>query len=241
MKTTTKNLLLELQKLPKYQLERRIDIFVLEKLSAVFTSKFGTDTHFVYPEFPLQSLENIPKDAKIDNNLKQVVESLKVRNTNHNTNVDYLLATKDTFYLVEFKTDSKSFSHTEQLLYYAYYITKNNTFSELHDFFKCKLTEGNNQDPKWKDGYKYLNENYKKHFARNIVEDKTKKLKLIYLAPSHIIDLPEYGHFTNYLGKEKLEFVSLKEFAELIDNDTELKDLLIQMDEADNGKFAKSK
>ncbi|MDB5227006.1 MAG: hypothetical protein JWN78_1199 [Bacteroidota bacterium] len=214
MNESTKKLLTVLKTLPKYQLERRIDIFILEKLNEVFTKLLGKPAYFIYPEFPLRSLETI------DNNLVE-------RKTNHNTNVDYLLATEDEFYLVEFKTDAKSFSDVKQMSYYTYYFKK--SFSELFNFFKTQLAEADHQDPKWKVGMDYLKNNYKNHFDKLLIDNLEKEVKLIYLAPSKVKDSTAYRDLVNKVG-DKLIFVSLTDFANAIKDDDELKQLLIEID-----------
>ena len=162
----------------------------------------------------------------MDKNLYSNLIHLEKRATNHNTNVDYLLASKSTFYFVELKTDSNSFKKPSQLLYYAHYIDQ--PYADLYNFFKDNLAV-DNQDPKWKDGLDYLQRTYKSSFSSDIESNLNNELKLIYLAPSKVEKLKEYQLFKKQLG-EKLIFMSLKDFGSLIDDDDVLSDLLIEID-----------
>lgn len=73
---------------PKYQHERRIDIFLQFFLPNIIESKFGTPVAFVIPEFPLKN-----RDSALA------------------TNMDYLAFSKsaNVAYICELKTDPLSF------------------------------------------------------------------------------------------------------------------------------------
>jgi len=215
MEDQTKKLLVELKQLPKYQFERRIDIFILEYLDKTLSKILKENVHFLYPEFPLQSL-------------KKIKGKLNWRNTN----VDYLLASKDTFYFVELKTDAKSFKKDSQLSYYSYYSKK--PFKELFEFFQELADPINHLDKKWKVGFDYLNDKYKESFDVKLDENLNKDIKIIYLVPSTIINNKKYKKQREKLEEElgkKLIFVSLKDFANKISNDENLKSLLEEIDE----------
>jgi hypothetical protein len=82
------NLLSDNKKYPKYQHERRIDIFVNYFLADILKARFGHPVDLVIPEFPL----------------KEPGSSLS-------TNIDYLAYSKsaNTVFICEFKTDYLSY------------------------------------------------------------------------------------------------------------------------------------
>jgi len=226
MNKEIKKMLFDLKGLPKYQFERRIDIFILEHLEDVLSKKLNEKVHFLYPEFPLRSLKGI-KDMKFIDTTKEKIDKLETVETRHNTNVDYLLASEKTFYLVELKTDPQSFKEDSQLIYYSHYSGKK--FKDLYAFF-VELAE--TQKKKWKTGLEYLNKKYEDHFKEKLENNCNKEIKIIYLVPSAIINNEKYKK-----EKEKLEdelgeetFVSLTEFADKISGDKQLKLLLKEID-----------
>ena len=85
------------RKFPKYQHERRIDLFVNFFLPEILDAEYGTAIDFVVPEFPL----------------KNPASSLT-------TNVDYFAySSKDSLiYLCEFKTNAKSFDEQQLERYF---------------------------------------------------------------------------------------------------------------------------
>jgi hypothetical protein len=87
---------------PSYQLERRVDAFILPYLEKAFNDKLETDdVIFLYPEFPLwpknKDHYELNKDAE------------------RSAYADYLLWSKKngTIYLVEFKTDHHSVKQSQ--------------------------------------------------------------------------------------------------------------------------------
>jgi hypothetical protein len=82
---------------PKYQHERRIDIFVNYFLRDILSTAFETDIQFVVPEFPLEKA-----------------------NSRRSTNLDYLAysATDSTVFLCEFKTTHRSFEKEQMERYF---------------------------------------------------------------------------------------------------------------------------
>lgn len=92
---------------PTYQLERRIDAFMLPYLEQAFKNKTNDDVVFVYPEFPLKRLtgSNIGITDKVDK-LSEYA--------------DYLLwsPSLNTVYLVEFKTEVNSLKESQFNNYY---------------------------------------------------------------------------------------------------------------------------
>lgn len=216
MKYEIKKLLLALKELPKYQFERRIDIFILEQLEDVLSKILKEEVHFLYPEFPLRSLSGI-NNMKFLKTIEKGINNLKPVGTMHNTNVDYLLASEKFFYFVELKTDVESFKKDSQLIYYSYYSRKE--FKDLYDFFKqLKKT----QKKKWEAGFKYFNDNFDGKLDREI--------KIIYLGPKAIKETKEYKKLENEL-KDKLIFVSLSDFANKITDNGNFKKLLKDIDE----------
>jgi hypothetical protein len=223
--------LTDLQPLPKYQLERRIDIFILNELTDVFSKLLIDKPCFIYPEFPLRSLKELDGKIKFDSGIREIYKKREHVKSKHNTNVDYLLASKDNYYLVELKTDTRSFKETSQLLYYLYYVEQ--PFKALYEFFRDELAKPKNQDPKWKNGLSYLKSNYYNQFACEIEDNLNKKLNIIYLGPSAIERTQEYKILKEILG-DYLIFVSLKQFSEEIEGDNILKELLIEIDKEKN-------
>jgi hypothetical protein len=219
--------LTDLQPLPKYQLERRIDIFILNELTDVFSKLLKEKTYFIYPEFPLRGLKELDGKIKFDSGISEIYKKREHVESKHNTNVDYLLASKDTYYFVELKTDTNSFKETSQLLYYLYYVEQ--PFETLYKFFRDQLAGSKKQDPKWKKGLSFLKRNFYWHFESEIQDNLKKDLKIIYLGPSAIKGTNEYKVMEDIL-KEKLKFFSLAEFAEEIKGDEILKELLIEID-----------
>lgn len=142
--------LTDLQPLPKYQLERRIDIFMLNELTNVFTKILKKKTCFIYPEFPLRGLKKQKEKIKFDSGISDIYKNREQIESKHNTNFDYLLASDDTYYLAELKTDSDSFKDISQLLYYLY--SAEQPFEYLYAFFKNELAGSKKSGPemeKW--------------------------------------------------------------------------------------------
>jgi len=224
MNKEIKDLLFDLKGLPKYQFERRIDIFILEHLEDVLSKiliegDIDEEVHFLYPEFPLRSLKGIKGMPFIDTT-KEKIDKLETVETRHNTNVDYLLASKNNFYFVELKTDTKSFKENSQLIYYSHYSGKK--FKDLYKFFKKELANPKNHlDEKWQTGFDYLNDKLKGNL--------NKEIKIIYLGPEAIKDTDEYEELEKQLN-DKLIFVSLSDFANEISGDESLKSLLKEID-----------
>jgi len=218
MEKSIKDLLLELKPLPKYQFERRIDIFILHELETVFSKIFNEKVYFLYPEFPLRKLsiatDNIYNaDYEYIQGLKNVVE-------NHNTNADYLMASENYFYLVELKTDLKSVNDVRQLIYYAHYSTKN--FTDLFNFFKNNLAYGLKQDKKWKFGFNFLLENYEKKLGKKIENETDKPIKIVYIGPVGIESVNEK------IKPHVFNTINFKQIATIID-DVNLKELLLSI------------
>lgn len=92
----------QFKELPSYQLERRVDAFILPYLEKAFNNKLETDdVIFLYPEFPLwpknKDRYELNKDAE------------------RSAYADYLLWSKkkNTIFLVEFKTDHHSVKQSQ--------------------------------------------------------------------------------------------------------------------------------
>ena len=98
------NRLDEWRHLPAYQLERRADIFFALFLPEVLEARCGALNPLVIPEFPLRKGTLWPKKYEKSNQQR-----------NRSAKADYAVFTKNcqTMYLVELKTDSKSFDKTQ--------------------------------------------------------------------------------------------------------------------------------
>jgi len=80
--------------LPKYQLERRADVFFSLFIRQIVEQRVGVLSRLIIPEFPLR-------------------HNKKLTDTNHTVNVDYALFSEDCMYLVELKTDPDSYSWSQ--------------------------------------------------------------------------------------------------------------------------------
>lgn len=94
--------LTEWRNLPKYQLERRADIFFSLYLKEIIEAELGNGTVLqeeIIPEFPI-------KIACLNSNDTQP----RSKDENHTVNVDYVMFSEklETIYLIEFKTDPGS-------------------------------------------------------------------------------------------------------------------------------------
>jgi hypothetical protein len=147
------------------------------------------------------------------------LDELEPENTNRNTNVDYVVATASTFYLVELKTDTASLKKADQLIYYAYYARK--PFAELFEFFESLSHK------KWKEGLAYFSKQYHMAFNKDIeVDIHNKIIKVLYIGPDRIEKTDEYKKLKTLLGNNLAGFISLENFANHIENDPELSILL---------------
>jgi hypothetical protein len=220
MDAKIKDLLIQLQPLPKYQFERRIDIFILSEIEEVFSKIYGEKIYFLYPEFPLSNLK-LPKGKPIVKMSLDEIHNLEKTDTNQNTNVDYLLASANTFYFVELKTDLHSVDKDSQLIYYAHYSNKN--FSELYNFFKYNLANGKNQNKKWKTGLEYLLDKYLHSFNQHLEHSLNKEIKIVYLGPDKIES--KLQNVNQILGKDIFTSVTFKQFNKHV-SDIDLQEIL---------------
>ncbi len=225
MEKIIKDLLVKFKKLPKYQFERRIDIYIVPELESIFKKLFNEDVHFIYPEFPLQSL-NLKKQMYFKDLNTKTLLSIKKRENRLNSNVDYLLASKDKFYLVELKTDIKSFKKIDQLLYYAFY--DNKKFEEVFDFFKF-LAE-NSKHKKWEMGFNYLCETYNGVIKKDIKSACHNKIQTIYFGPSKIKETKEFKKLNELVSPNKIELISFQQIADFVRNEN-LKELLLDIED----------
>lgn len=139
--------------LPKYQLERRSDIFFVLYLEQVLSAILEDECKIVLPEFPLRALKLKNDENWEDENLLESIETAKttkidkdtgsLKESNASTNVDYLVWGKKsrTLFFIELKTDSNSFD-AKQYWYYRYYSEKK-TFGDLLEFLKqlCRRSQ----------------------------------------------------------------------------------------------------
>jgi hypothetical protein len=219
------NYLKEFKNFPTYQLERRIDAFMLPYLANAVNKKFEIDDEnlvFVYPEFPLKRL--LQTDTIVSEKLDKLSEY-----------ADYVLWSPklQTVYLVEFKTDETSLKESQFLNYYenckmgrksliVYYLDKAignkkywNKFVKGLLYIKDKAPAllGKQQNL---DLESFLEKNKSKGIHNKLLEIKSlvefeyePKIKFIFLAPekaesklqSYISKVPECknyyaGHFT---------------------------------------------
>jgi hypothetical protein len=238
IKNSVFNYLTIYKNFPTYQLERRLDAFMLPYIADSIKDKFNTiekDLIMLYPEFPL----------------KRDIVSIEL--DKHSEYADYLLYSKksNTVYLVEFKTDVKSI-HESQFKSYLdnsisgwesminYYIDKsiNNSkfwkkfvYGLIHIEKKAPNLLGINENlnlDKYLIDSKGIHERLK-DIRSKIKIDKNLKVKFLYLAPigaESILKKYKYdnlGSIEHYIGH-----ITLSEFAKNVT--TELADLLILID-----------
>ena len=108
--------------LPKYQLERRVDIFLTPFLEALVGQGLGARATLVVPEFPLRTIHR-PASAKEEDSGAGDPED-DGKDTAHTVNVDYLLWVEPEgqppyWVFLELKTDTGSFKPDQALLYAA--------------------------------------------------------------------------------------------------------------------------
>ncbi len=151
---------------PKYQAERRLDVFfglyLEDILKRCRNELFRKEDHLVLiPEFPLQ---------KNDTN-------------NECTNIDYLVfnTTKQSVHAIELKTDNHSIDD-EQIKYYHKF-KDNIELKELFDFVKRPRTGRSGK--KYKALYKYIKD--------SALEDCSTKGNVIYLLPLELQTIKDEG------------------------------------------------
>lgn len=122
------------KKFPKYQTERRIDIFINYFLKEVLEAKYGKIIDIIIPELPL-----------------------KKPDSNRSTNLDYFVASNksDIGYLIELKTDYFSVNH-EQIE--RYLLAQSQGFNKIKIDIECI---SNTTHRKYREKYQYLTEKLK--------------------------------------------------------------------------------
>lgn len=103
---------------PKYQLERRVDIFLTPFLEAFVGAQLGGTAKLVAPEFPLLASLRPPRQTALPVPLPITEEKRKALTVN----VDYLLrldraAQGPAWVFLELKTDARSFDEDQAALY----------------------------------------------------------------------------------------------------------------------------
>lgn len=97
---------------PKYQLERRVDIFLTLFIEEFVGKELGGSAEFVAPEFPLLSRIDPKRPVRYRTSGEPAADTV---------NVDYLLYLRkpggDRWVLFELKTDAGSFDHDQLRLY----------------------------------------------------------------------------------------------------------------------------
>ncbi len=100
------NRLREWKKLPKYQLERRADIFISMFLTEALSDKYGGTWCLVAPEFPLLQ-RYLPG---WDENRTKIVDERKPALS---TNADYLVSNGSSLFLLELKTEKNGINEDQ--------------------------------------------------------------------------------------------------------------------------------
>jgi hypothetical protein len=197
------NDLIEFRKFPNYQLERRIDIFLLQLIPNLLNNHFNdeSDWRLVLPEFPVSlSQDNDTFDQ-----------------------MDYLFWNGETLLFIELKTDSRSYK-TEQVLRYQN-LTKKNWLS-MYSFLIRKSKSKKNWR-KFADQILYIQ---KKHPELSLIDDKLNLQNEVRTwngdlkaCSVQIIDYlfigPESNEFSQLIHDNKL--LTLKKCAEYIRTKTE--------------------
>jgi len=145
------------KKYPKYQFERRADIYVNLFLPEVLKSEFNEEFDLIIPEFPLKYAEK----------------------TDHCSNMDYLAISKSAklAVLIELKTDSNSLK-LDQIDNYHSALTTENWFSNtIGRLRKCAA-----KNDEYTDSYNYL----LSKFVVGDKTLSPEKLEVMYIAPDHV-------------------------------------------------------
>ncbi len=162
--------------LPKYQLERRVDIFLTPFLEALVSSELGGRATLVVPEFPLRTLYR-PGAVKTRWQGSADAEDDE-DDTAHTVNVDYLLWVEregqaPTWVFLELKTDASSFKEGQALLYTT---ARDHGMARLRDDIDFVRKHSKQQAHKYAELVKRL-----KEFDR-----KVDKISVLYLGPSDL-------------------------------------------------------
>ena len=155
--------------LPKYQAERRLDLFfglyLKDILKNTMPKLFANDELHIIPEFPLQIDKVNKEEANKDGNNKK-------GRMNDSNNIDYLVfnETQKRIYAIELKTDCNSINDRTQIKYYKR-LKNEITAKELIEFAK-KARKG-----KYKKKYEYLADKVKEEYKDYEIGD------VIYIVP----------------------------------------------------------
>ncbi|MCW3105713.1 MAG: hypothetical protein JWQ09_219 [Segetibacter sp.] len=184
--TSIFELLAQNKKLPYYQAERRIDIFIniyLEEILNAFLK--STSIQFIAPEFPLKKKGNAAS-----------------------TKVDYLCLddiTKE-IYFVELKTDNSPFKPS-QLDIYRDNLQWNKCIDGLHVIF------GKNDKGKYKEKFSLLN-NRLNHFNLLSNNSMEYKIKIVNILPNVTDEEKEKNNDLLFITFEDLESFKPKNHSE---------------------------
>jgi hypothetical protein len=125
------NNLHEFRNFPQYQLERRLDIFLIEYIPFVLDKLYQKgDWKLVLPEFPINS---------------------------HNgffDQMDYLYCNGKTLLFIELKTDSRSYEVDQENRYKE--LVRENDWNKLFEFIKEKASSTNHSGKKFKSQLDFL-------------------------------------------------------------------------------------
>lgn len=203
------DLLEKWRKFPKYQLERRLDIFFALYLPEILEKELhlNKDKMLILPEFPLKKLN----DEKAE----------KKNNSSNNADfaVFYNNGGKIDLYLIELKTDMNSIDNLKQIKYYQT-ASENSIKKFLEDIIKIQQSKNmpKQRREKYDNLLEELNE-YVEEEQKSEKEDKryqkrkwkvkkdvklNEKPQIIYIVPEKLDETKEYAKEINKIENKKI-------------------------------------
>jgi len=200
--------------LPKYQLERRADIFFALYLEKVLSTILKDECKIVLPEFPLRCLKS--KEKKSWKEITKIDELIPIAGDS-STNIDYLIAGKKCLYFIELKTEKNSFDPKQYWSYQFYSDRKNASWRSLMSFL-LKLSEASKKSDKYKEAIKQI-QNADLQIINETKENSAdiNDVRVIYIAPEGILEKSK-GRLKRFKDSEEREgnLITLDQFAKTI-------------------------
>jgi hypothetical protein len=207
---------------PKYQLERRSDIFFQIYLEQVLRKKFDDQSiKFILPEFPVHCLKIHGHEKKSWDNVRRISE-IDWIDDNSNTNMDYLCWSQKnkTLYFIELKTDARSFEW-KQYWYYKYFSTSEDwPWEKLLKFIQDQTTTSRSKG-KYLAAFNYILEKNPELVQTSKNPPITKK-EFHYIAPSSMLQKNDFSKRSEVREEIANKLISLTEFADCISEVDEL-------------------
>ena len=194
--------------LPKYQLERRIDIFITPFLEALVGSALGGTASLVVPEFPLRTLRRPPSASELRLAPSTPGEAPEKKETAHTVNADYLFWVQPPggppfWVILELKTDPRSFDDDQASLYLE---TRELGMKVLRKDIKDVMEASGKYAPKYAHLRAWLAP----------YDEGVSKLLVVYLGPSALKEPAEA--WTDLKGRKIDKYISLNDLSNLDPN-----------------------